>query len=292
MIDKWPSEKYTAFCKKQTEWQASLVRDAPLRYGNFAPLPLQNVQDTLDALSWCENDLSPKPEGYAITTSVNGKYLGNPYFNPIWVELNRLEAVLFIHPSETVMPSLPQDKFTFAVLEYPQETARTLMELVDEGTFVRFPKIRWIFCHNGGNFPFIFQRVIRNLTPQNLIGYGGPALMHKQVDRIRQSNNGLSLQELFAQSNIYFDSAQSTPAQHTILKSLGIKPSRLVSGSDLPFTIYGDDIEVLAGELHSAQDSGLYTPEEVEDVYHANALELFPRLKEEWGKTKLGTLSK
>jgi hypothetical protein len=32
------------------------------------------------------------------------RYLGDPLFEPIWAELNKLKSVIFVHPADTVMP--------------------------------------------------------------------------------------------------------------------------------------------------------------------------------------------
>jgi hypothetical protein len=32
------------------------------------------------------------------------RYLGDPLFEPVWAELNKLGSVIFIHPADTVMP--------------------------------------------------------------------------------------------------------------------------------------------------------------------------------------------
>jgi predicted TIM-barrel fold metal-dependent hydrolase len=289
MCDKWPAERYAHYCREQTEYQAEVVRKSPTHRGSFAPLPLQTVDGALEALKYCEEMLDPKPEGYALTTSVHGNYLGNPFYAPILEDCNRREVVLFVHPSETVMPTLDQDKFVFSTIEYPQETSRMLMEMIDEGTFVKYPKIKWIFCHNGGNFPFIFQRIIRHMTAQNSVGYGGIKAMNNQYDRIGHVNNGMTLQELIRSSNIYIEGAQGTPAQHTVLKSLGISSDKQLCGSDLPFTVVGEKTGTLEGELHAAKDSGLYSDKELKNIYYGNALKLFPRIAKAWKEANISS---
>lgn len=225
---------------------------------------------------------SPRVDGYAITTSANNRYLGDASFDPIYEECNRRGSVLFVHPNETVMPpNLDPQVYGWQMVEFPTETARCLMNLIDTGVFTRFPNIRWIFSHNGGSFPFLFQRVIRTLSGSKLIGVGGLDAMGKQVDRIADHNEGNSLQQVFAGGNVYIECSQGTAAQQTVLKSLGLPAANLLSGSDWPFTGKADVSKTLL-EMNGPELSGLYNPREVDGIRAGNALHLMPRLQQAW----------
>lgn len=192
--------------------------------------------------------------------------------------------VLFVHPSETVMPPLDWKIYGFQMIEFPTETARCLMTMIDRGIFTRYPDIQWIFSHNGGSFPYLFQRVIRTLSGSKLVGPGGPGV--PQVNRISEANEGKSLQEVFARGNINIECSQGTAAQQTLLKSMGLAAENILTGSDWPFT--GKvEVEATLKEMLGPEISGLYNSREVAGIRAGNALRLMPRLKDEWIKAKI-----
>ncbi|KAN0108021.1 hypothetical protein V8E51_007763 [Hyaloscypha variabilis] len=278
---EWPAEKWAGFCRTLTDEQAKEVRKAPAKRGSFAPLPLPHISECIKALQYGEEECTPRPDGYAITTSANNIYLGDSRFDEILQECNRRSVVLFVHPSETVMPPLDTRTYGFQMIEFPTETARCLMTMIDQGTFTKYPNISWIFSHNGGSFPFLFQRVIRTLSGSKLVGVGGPGA--KQTNRIAEANNGKTLQEVFASGNIYIECSQGTAAQQVLLKSLGVGSENILTGSDWPFT--GKvEVEHTLREMHGPELSGLFNSREIAGIRAGNALRLMPRLKDEWIK--------
>lgn len=278
---QWPADKWADLCRQFTDHQALEVEKAPASVGSFAPLPFPHVDLTLQALQYAEEECSTRPDGYSITTSAGTKYLGDPSYDPILVECNRRGVVLFVHPNETVMPSLDPSVYVWSILEFPTETARCLMHMVDQGTFTKYPNIKWIFSHNGGTFPFIFQRCSRSLTGSMLIGPGGPGA--KQVNRIANNNNGQTLQHIFGSGNIYMECSNGTAVQSAVLKNMGIGAQNVLTGSDWPFT-GKEDVSLTLDEVYGPEKSGIYTPQEIESIRAGNALRLMPRLKAEYIK--------
>ena len=84
------------------EFQAGLVRDHPSRFGAFAVLPLPNVDGALKELAYALDVL--RLDGVGLFSSAGGRYLGDPLFDPVFDELNRRKAVLFLHPSHCEAP--------------------------------------------------------------------------------------------------------------------------------------------------------------------------------------------
>lgn len=58
-----------------------------------------HTKDSAAALAEIEHALNQlHAHGFAVTCNYNGVYLGDPNLNDVWTELNRLHAVVFIHP--------------------------------------------------------------------------------------------------------------------------------------------------------------------------------------------------
>ena len=91
--------------------------------------------------------------------------LGIPAFLPVFEELNRRKAVVFVHPT---VPSCCQKLLPDVsplVAEIPQDTTRAVTNLLFTGTFARFKDIRFIFSHGGGDVPMVMGRR-RRLCPE------------------------------------------------------------------------------------------------------------------------------
>ena len=105
-------------------------------------------------------------------SNYEGAYLGDSRFSPVLEELNRRGAVVFIHPTEP--PGNAQLTFGYPapMVEYPAETTRAIVNLLDMETITRFPKIRWIASHGGGTLPMLMTRLEklfpwkRNMDPE------------------------------------------------------------------------------------------------------------------------------
>lgn len=178
-------------------------------------------------------------------------------------------------------PQLDPKVYGWQMIEFPTETARCLMYMVDQGIFTKYPNIKWIFSHNGGSFPFLYQRVIRTMTGSKLIGAGGVNSMNKQMDRIAAENNGKALQQVFGGGNVFIECSQGTKSQQICLQAMGMRPENLLTGSDWPFT--GKvDVRATVAEMRGPEDSELYNIEEVAGIRAGNALRIMPRLRKAW----------
>ncbi len=51
--------------------------------------------------------------------------------------------------------------FAPPLIEFPHSTTRAVVSLLNSGTFVRCPNIRFIFAHAGGTIPFLAKRITR-----------------------------------------------------------------------------------------------------------------------------------
>lgn len=97
----------------------------------------------------------------------NNTYLGHPDIEPIWKELNRRKAVVFVHPTHPVDLGRINSKLPQPSVDYPHETTRTAMDMLTSGTRQKYPDAKVILSHAGGTLPYLISRVTYPLALVN-----------------------------------------------------------------------------------------------------------------------------
>jgi predicted TIM-barrel fold metal-dependent hydrolase len=242
-----PAPDQAPKAREVNEFTAEMVKDRPDRFGFFATLPLPNVDATLEEIRVSYDELGA--DGVLMPTNVHGRYLGDPEFESVFVELERRRAVLFTHPTGvggTPAPGIPS-----YVADYLLDTVRTAIDLVRTGRTVRFPNIRIILSHGGGFVPFAAHRMAT-----------APATW-----------GDLSTAEVVEQfRTFYFDTAlTASPSSLPSILAFA-KPEHVLFGSDWPFA--EEEIPYYTGFL----DNHPMSEEERAGINHGNAQQLFPRI--------------
>jgi predicted TIM-barrel fold metal-dependent hydrolase len=242
-------EESRSLARQLNEYGAKMAGDHPGRFGQFAIISPPDVQGSLKEIEYALDTL--KADGIGLMTSYQDKYLGDPSFAPVYEELNRRKAVIYVHPTTPdccrgLVPGIPPSS-----IEYATDSTRTIAHLVFSGTAMKFPDIRWIFSHSGGTLPFLTSRFIRlaeERKPANLSN--GPLPEFKKF---------------------YYELAQgNTPGQiAALLKMVSI--SQVMYGTDYPFR---DGAEVNRGIADWGFDAA-----DLRAIERENALKLLPRVK-------------
>jgi 6-methylsalicylate decarboxylase len=133
------------------------VVDHPGRFGLFASLPLPDVDAAIAEIAYCCDRLDVV--GFAVLTNVRGTYLGDAAFQPVFRELDRRGARLFIHPTSPACWEHTSFERPRPMLEFFFDTTRTVVDLVLNGTIARHPGIEFIVPHAGATLPLVADRV-------------------------------------------------------------------------------------------------------------------------------------
>jgi predicted TIM-barrel fold metal-dependent hydrolase len=220
------------------------------RFGLFAVLPLPDVEGALAEIAYAFDTL--KADGVGLLSSYGDRWLGDTAFTPVFEELNRRRAVVYVHPTDAaccpnLIPGIPAQ-----MLEYPMDTTRTIVSLIVGGTATRTPDARYVFSHGGGTLTGVAGRIL------------GP---EAGADRLaRTAEPGSRLHHL---RRFYYDVAGATnPVNMQALKTLA-STSQILFGTDTPFF---DG----AGTVAGLRNSGL-TAEEIRAIERDNALKLLPQ---------------
>lgn len=151
--------------RRVNEYAADLGRTYPGRFGLFAALPLPDQEGSLREIEYALDVL--KANGIGLLTSYGDRWLGDAAYGPVFEELDRRRAVVFVHPTvpfccRTLLANVPP-----VVDEIPQDTARAIANLLYTGSLSRFRNIRFIFTHAGGTMPMMYGRMLE-FPPANL----------------------------------------------------------------------------------------------------------------------------
>jgi 6-methylsalicylate decarboxylase len=248
------------------EFGAGVAADFPTRFGLFATLPpLDDTEGALAEIAHAFDRLDA--DGIGLLTQYGDAWLGSPAFEPVFEELDRRAAVVFVHPTALDGAcgcgalGYQIEGISQAWLEYPFNTARTVLHMMAAGTFRRFANIRFVFCHGGGALTPLIQRIA---------GFKG--WFEFGEERLaRMFPAGLEAE--FAR--LHFECAQAwAPQNMALLRSL-VPDSQILFGTDF------DRFDL----RHSvAQFERLELPEATRQaIGHGNARRLFTRLVERAG---------
>jgi len=83
-------------------------------------LTLDNIDAVLAEVSYTLDTL--KADGVTLFTRYGKHYLGHPTFRPVWDELDKRSAVVFIHPTHSLNADLVSSVLPQPVIDYPHET--------------------------------------------------------------------------------------------------------------------------------------------------------------------------
>jgi aminocarboxymuconate-semialdehyde decarboxylase len=205
-----------AMDRQANEGIADWVRAYRGRFIGSFTLPLQDMPRALAELGYAVKNLGLRIAN--LPAAHHGRYLGDPYFLPLWEAIVDNGVAALVHPDGIKDADFQQFSLWNAIGQGIEET-RVMASLIYEGIFERFPDLQIVISHAGGYLPLYIARLDRNATAH-------PASMknlrRKPSEYLR---------------NFYFDTVTYDPLIVRILAER-VGADRLLFGSDYPF---GDD---------------------------------------------------
>ncbi len=146
-----------ALTRQVNDVGAEVARAHPDRFGHFASLSLPDVDGALAQLTHALDEVGS--DGVTVETNSGGVYLGDARYEPLYDELNRRRAVVFVHPTSPLCAEQISLGRPRPMLEFLFDSTRTVSDLVLTGTLTRYPNIEWVCTHGGGTLPLLAERM-------------------------------------------------------------------------------------------------------------------------------------
>jgi predicted TIM-barrel fold metal-dependent hydrolase len=244
--------------RETNEWSTRQCLDHPGRFGLFASIPMNDVEGALAEIAYALDVLNA--DGIGLITNYQDAWLGDEKFEPVFQELNRRKAVVYVHPlqAQCCTPSTlsyMKAPISAAWIEYPTNTARTILSLWGARTTQRLPDIKFIFSHGGGIMPLMLGR-IDGFADWFAVG--------------PKKLKDLFPQGIYAEfSKLYFECAQAYAPEAFALARKVVPPSHLMFGTDYSYFPISHSMQQLAAlKLPAILDRM---------IKGGNAAALFPR---------------
>jgi len=244
------TEKGRAAVRTVNEFGAKCMHDYPKRFGLFASIPFPDVDGSLKEIAYAYDTL--KCDGVGIYTNDNqGHWPGDPKLEPIWQELGRRKAIVYMHPWVPSCCNNLNYGATSFMNEIDFETTRAVTSLITNGVLFRYPDIKLITAHSGGTLPVLAGRM-KDRYP---------------ADKSQYIPNGLWAEI----KKLYYDCAHATYKMPWAALTALVPPSQYLFGTDYS----PEPIESTVNEI-----PGLGMSRDVlEMLERKNAERLFPRFK-------------
>jgi predicted TIM-barrel fold metal-dependent hydrolase len=227
---------------------AAIVSRFPNRFVAFGVTPLPHIDSSLREIDRALDELHMA--GITMGISVLGRMVTDPVFEPIYAELDRRHAVLFMHPagSGCCSPFIANHGLSWPI-GAPMEDTVFVSHLIQRAIPLRYPHVKIIVPHMGGLLPMVLDRLDHQ---RHFFAANHPEAPSATVRRLWYDTVGHG----------------SIPALQCAHRTLG--SDRLVYGSDYPFQLHDEYLR----SVSYIRDAG-FSPEDVDRILNRNAESLF-----------------
>jgi aminocarboxymuconate-semialdehyde decarboxylase len=219
----------------------------PGKFSGLATLPAQDSARSVRELERAVTKLGLK--GGFLGTNVNGRYLDDESFMPIYEAAASLKVPIIVHPANPAAMSEMRDYHLFNMIGFTTESANSIARLIFSGVFDRLPDLQFIFLHGGGTAPYLIGRFIHGWE-------------------VRPECQNISRSPLeYLREHFYFDALVFHPPVVRFLVDL-MGSERIMLGTDLAYDMTDTNI------VQTLKSAGL-SDEEYANITHLNAQRLF-----------------
>jgi 6-methylsalicylate decarboxylase len=231
---------------------ADLAHRYPKRIASYVMLPLPHIDAALKEMARGFDQLGCV--GVNMNIICLNRSVAETEFEPIYEEMNRRQAVLFVHPAGTGICSPFITEYGFrAAVGTSLEDATFVLHMIAKQIPYRYPNIKFIVPYLGGPIPMLLNR------------------LDQQGQSARSGHPNLAEAPSATAKKLYYDTVcyGSKAAFTCALEAFGA--DHLVTGSDYPVL---QDYESYKETFAYIERLGL-APADLDKILHRNARRLF-----------------
>jgi len=136
-------------CRLENEGLSNMTLAQPGRLSALGALPMQDPELAAKELPALMK--LPGIRGVEMSASVQGVYLGDDRFLPVWEAIEAEGAFVFIHPTTRGFDLAAfNDYYLWNTVGNPMETTVTGAHMIMSGVLERFPGLKVLLSHGGG----------------------------------------------------------------------------------------------------------------------------------------------
>ena len=235
---------------------AAVIAKHPTRFSGLAAFAPQAPQAAVVEIERAVNRL--KLKGALVNSHIQGRYMDDPFFWPIFEACEALDVPLYIHPN-TPSPQMVQPFLSrcldAAIYGFQAETGLHALRLIVGGVFDRFPRLKIVLGHLGEGLPFWLYRI---------------DFMHAGIVRAGRSEGVKPLKRKpsdYLRENFYYTTSGMPwePAITLVQQQMGY--DRVMYAMDYPYQYVPEEV--------SAMDRLSLTPERKREFFQTNAERIF-----------------
>ena len=166
-VEQLEAAEAASFARETNDFLAEAIRSHPTRFGGFAALPTADPDAAVAELERTIHDYGFK--GAVINGHIQGRYLDDKFFWPIFEHAEALRVPIYLHPTPPPQPVIEASYGGFSPIVtelfagpgwgWHIETAIHVIRIILGGTFDRYPGLQIVIGHMGETLPFMLQRL-------------------------------------------------------------------------------------------------------------------------------------
>lgn len=209
-------DRAVELCRVINDAFAADVAERGDRFTALATLPMNAPDAAADEAERAVGELGLP--GVMLLSNASGVPLSEDQFWPVYERLDRLGAVVYIHPTYPVGVEVMEKYMLMPMVGFLMDTTLATASLIYSGTVERFRGITWVLGHLGGAVPYLAERFDRGF---------------EAYPECRERCSILPSEQL---KNFYYDTVNFDPACLRLALDFA-GPDHLVAGSDYPHMI-------------------------------------------------------
>ena len=166
-VEQLEAAEAASFARETNDFLAEAIRSHPTRFGGFAALPTADPDAAVAELERTIHEYGFK--GAVINGHIQGRYLDDKFFWPIFEHAEALRVPIYLHPTPPPQPVIEASYGGFSPIVtelfagpgwgWHIETAIHVIRIILGGTFDRYPGLQIVIGHMGETLPFMLQRL-------------------------------------------------------------------------------------------------------------------------------------